>query len=266
MGRQARPLVCRRQHRLSNCLDRIAPRRPWVGLAPSVDGAIAVYPDRQRDPGWRLRAGRGQRYAIRGRSRNRRAIGTCADTVSGSIRAAWPAFSASGWTRILIALLIADASADARLLLHGGWSCGDGLLLSEGRIQPVLPACCRSSREDSDCQVAVVARVTLDRDSCIRHVLDPSRLGDDLHWSCPHSARHSAPLLVLLPGVVALSGSNVVGSYLRGIGRPGLPSLVSLMALAVNIVANLVPFPVGDRGRGGRVPWFCTPFRRSRCR
>ena len=62
-------------------------------------------------------------------------------------------------------------------------------------------------------------------------------------WSCPAFGPSFAPLLVLLPGVVALSGSNVVGSYLRGIGRPGITSSISLIALAVNLVLNLVLIP-----------------------
>ena len=33
------------------------------------------------------------------------------------------------------------------------------------------------------------------------------------------------PLLVLLPGVVALGASKVVGGYVTGIGRPGVNSV-----------------------------------------
>ena len=76
----------------------------------------------------------------------------------------------------------------------------------------------------------------------VRHRACPGRRPDDLIL-LPAFGPAMVPLLVLLPGVVALSGANVVGSYLRGIGRPGMPSLVSLVALAVNIVANLVLIP-----------------------
>jgi O-antigen/teichoic acid export membrane protein len=51
------------------------------------------------------------------------------------------------------------------------------------------------------------------------------------------------PLLVLLPGVVVLSSGSVVGSYVSGIGRPGISSTVAVIAVVVNIAANLVLIP-----------------------
>jgi O-antigen/teichoic acid export membrane protein len=51
------------------------------------------------------------------------------------------------------------------------------------------------------------------------------------------------PLLVLLPGVVALSASKVVAGYITGINRPRARIVVSYSTLGVNIVANLILIP-----------------------
>jgi len=51
------------------------------------------------------------------------------------------------------------------------------------------------------------------------------------------------PLLVLLPGVVALSVGNVTAGYVTGIGRPGIISVIGLAAFAANVVANLILIP-----------------------
>jgi len=51
------------------------------------------------------------------------------------------------------------------------------------------------------------------------------------------------PLLVLLPAVVALSGTFVVSGYLSGIGKPGIVSTASLISLAVNVAANVILIP-----------------------
>ena len=52
------------------------------------------------------------------------------------------------------------------------------------------------------------------------------------------------PLVLLLPGVVALAVANVVGSYLRGIDRPGTTSYINLIALVINVVLNVVLIPI----------------------
>lgn len=52
-----------------------------------------------------------------------------------------------------------------------------------------------------------------------------------------------APLLVLLPGVVALSTVITLAAYLAGIGRPQLNLLVAVVALVVTVVFDLVLIP-----------------------
>jgi O-antigen/teichoic acid export membrane protein len=51
------------------------------------------------------------------------------------------------------------------------------------------------------------------------------------------------PLLWLLPGTVALSGSKILASYIFSQGRPGLNSLITVGSLAVTVVADLALIP-----------------------
>jgi len=212
-----------------------------VGLGPSVDGAIAVF----------LIAAAIQAVGFAlGAASVTRAV---ADPESASYRDLlryglrfYPG-SLSGFfvyraDAVLIAFLIADASADL-----GYYSMAVGLaemifFFPTAVSSLLFPHVAGSSREDSDRQVAVVTRVTLLVSAVAATMLVPAAAV--VIWVLlPDFTPSLAPLLVLLPGVVALTGATIVGSYLRGIGRPGLPSLVSLMALAVNIVANLVLIP-----------------------
>jgi len=51
------------------------------------------------------------------------------------------------------------------------------------------------------------------------------------------------PLLWLLPGTVALSGSKILASYIFSQGKPGLNSLITIGSLAVTIVADFALIP-----------------------
>lgn len=52
-----------------------------------------------------------------------------------------------------------------------------------------------------------------------------------------------APLLWLLPGIVAFSVTNVIASYLAGIGKPRLNLYVALAGLVITIVLDLLLIP-----------------------
>lgn len=51
------------------------------------------------------------------------------------------------------------------------------------------------------------------------------------------------PLLWLLPGTVALSGSKILAGYIFSQGRPGLNSLITVGSLVVTVVADLALIP-----------------------
>jgi O-antigen/teichoic acid export membrane protein len=105
-----------------------------------------------------------------------------------------------------------------------------------------FPQVAASSQEDSNRQVALVSRVTLLVSGMFAFLLVPAAAVMIL-LVLPAFVPSIAPLLVLLPGVVALSAAGVVSGYLTGIGRPGITSVISLISLAVNIVANLILIP-----------------------
>jgi O-antigen/teichoic acid export membrane protein len=105
-----------------------------------------------------------------------------------------------------------------------------------------FPHVAGSSRGDADREVALVSRVTLHVSGLLALVLIPCAVA--MIWVLLPAFKPSIPpLLVLLPGVVALSAANVVGGYITGIGRPGISSGISVIALVVNVAANLVLIP-----------------------
>jgi O-antigen/teichoic acid export membrane protein len=59
----------------------------------------------------------------------------------------------------------------------------------------------------------------------------------------PEFVESIAPFCVLLPGVVALSVSKVLSSYVSGIGHPGSVTRVAVTSLAVNVAANILLIP-----------------------
>jgi O-antigen/teichoic acid export membrane protein len=52
-----------------------------------------------------------------------------------------------------------------------------------------------------------------------------------------------SPFLILLFGIIARAPDRVIGSYIQGIGRPGLISLISLVPLIVNLGLNILLIP-----------------------
>lgn len=105
-----------------------------------------------------------------------------------------------------------------------------------------FPHVAESPREESDRQVAMVSRVTLLVTGAVALLLIPAAVM--MIWILLPAFKPALPaLLMLLPGVVALSAAKVVGQYVSGIGRPGVNSNISIGAFAVNIVANLILIP-----------------------
>jgi O-antigen/teichoic acid export membrane protein len=142
----------------------------------------------------------------------------------------------------LIALLIADASAPLGFYSMAV-SMAEMVFIFPGAVNTVFfPHVAGSSREDSDRQVAQVSRVTLLL-SALAAVLVAVLAAALFQFVLPAFADSMQPLLVLLPGVVALSVGNVTAGYVTGIGRPGIISVIGLAAFAANVVANLILIP-----------------------
>jgi O-antigen/teichoic acid export membrane protein len=142
----------------------------------------------------------------------------------------------------LIAWLIADPSAPL-----GYYSMAVGLaelvfFFPNAVASLFFPHVAGSPREESDRQVSMVCRVTLLVTGTVAILLVPA--ASAMIWILlPAFGPSIPPLLMLLPGVVALSAAKVVGQYITGIGRPGVNSYISVGAFVINIVANLVLIP-----------------------
>lgn len=99
-----------------------------------------------------------------------------------------------------------------------------------------------SSEETADRQVGLVTRFTILLTLCAAVALIPAA------WLLfvivlPSFGDALPAMLVLLPGVISLSLSKILTSYVSGRGRPGPVSVAAVAALSINIAANLVLIP-----------------------
>lgn len=105
-----------------------------------------------------------------------------------------------------------------------------------------FPHVAGNAREDSNRQVATVARVTLLTTGAVAIALIPAGF-IAIKWLLPAFEQALAPLYIILPGVVALSVTNVLAGFIAGLGRPGIASTVSVAAFVANAVFNLILIP-----------------------
>jgi len=106
-----------------------------------------------------------------------------------------------------------------------------------------FPHVAGSSDETSGRQVGQVARFTLLLTSCSAVALIPAA------WLLfrivlPNFSDALPAMLVLLPGVMSLSLSKILTSYVSGRRRPGPVSAAAIAALVVNIAANVALIPI----------------------
>jgi O-antigen/teichoic acid export membrane protein len=211
----------------------------WLGLA--VNGALAVYLVATAIQSIGLAIG-----ARRAAAANRHAESVSYQELFGYALPYYPASLAGFFSyRVdvyLIAFLMADSSASI-----GYYSLAVGLaemaFFFSGAVSTMFfPHVAGAPREESNRQVAMVSRVTLLVTGMFALLLIPAAAL--MIWVLLPAFGPSFPaLLVLLPGVVALSAANVVGGYITGIGRPGVHSSVNVLAFVVNIIANLIFIP-----------------------
>ena len=113
-----------------------------------------------------------------------------------------------------------------------------------------------STREDSDRQVAMVSRVTLLVTAAAALALVPVATGL-LQIILPAFTPALPALYILLPGVVTLSNTKVLSSYVAGLGMTGLTSAANIGAFVLNVILNLALIPRYENPRRfGRVPRF----------
>jgi O-antigen/teichoic acid export membrane protein len=105
-----------------------------------------------------------------------------------------------------------------------------------------FPHVAGAAREESDRQVAMVSRVTLLLTAGVALVIVPVA-AVAIPVLLPGFEPSLPALYVLLPGVVAISVTQVLSGYIAGLGRPGTASLVAILALVANVVLNLFLIP-----------------------
>jgi O-antigen/teichoic acid export membrane protein len=142
----------------------------------------------------------------------------------------------------LIAWLVADAAAPL-----GYYSMAVGLAelvfyFPNAVATLFFPHVAGASREESDSQVAMVARVSLLVTAGVALALAPAAVVM-IYVLLPAFVPSLPALFILLPGVVALSATRVVYVYLTGIGKPALTSYINVFAFVLNIVLNIFLIP-----------------------
>ncbi len=105
-----------------------------------------------------------------------------------------------------------------------------------------FPHVAGSTREDADRLVPMLSRVTFLLTAGMAVLLLPAAIVF-IRLLLPAFEESIAPLAVLLPGVVALSLTEVLSSYVAGVGSTGWTSNVKIGSLVINVVANLILIP-----------------------
>lgn len=142
----------------------------------------------------------------------------------------------------LLALMLTDPSAPIGYYNMAVTIATLVFFLPDAVSSVFFPHVAGSAREDSDRQVPMVSRVTLLLTGTIAIVLVPIAIGL-IRAVLPAFEASLPALFILLPGVVALSLTKVLSSYVAGLGFTGRTSFVSVSALVVNVAANLLLIP-----------------------
>lgn len=105
-----------------------------------------------------------------------------------------------------------------------------------------FPHVAGSPRHEADSQVAMVTRVTFLISGAVAIAIIPAAFVL-ISTMLPAFGPSLAPLIVLLPGVVALSVGKVLGGYMSGVARRAIVSYVTVVTVVVNVVANVILTP-----------------------
>ena len=105
-----------------------------------------------------------------------------------------------------------------------------------------FPRVASSDRREADRLVTAVSRTTLLITGLAAIALVPAAAAA-IHVILPAFVDSLPALVVILPGVVALSLSKVLAGYVSGLGKPLPVGTISVISLTVNVAANLVLIP-----------------------
>ena len=211
------------------------------GLGPSVTGAIAVY---------LIAMAIGSiGFAIGARR--------ATDAVPGAGRASYrsllqyglPLYPASLAVFLnyrvdvyLIAWLIADSSEPLGFYSMAVAIAELVFFFPDAVATMFFPHVAGSPRHEADSQVAMVTRVTFLISGAVAIAIIPAAYVL-ISVFLPAFGPSFAPLIVLLPGVVALSVGKVLGGYMSGVARRAIVSYVTVTTVVVNVIANVILTP-----------------------
>jgi O-antigen/teichoic acid export membrane protein len=105
-----------------------------------------------------------------------------------------------------------------------------------------FPRVASSDRRTADELAPVVSRFTVLLTTLAAIGLVPVAFAA-VYLIIPDFSASLPAFLIILPGIVALSVSKILSSYVSGLGLPLRVALVSSSALGINLVANLVLIP-----------------------
>jgi O-antigen/teichoic acid export membrane protein len=142
----------------------------------------------------------------------------------------------------ILALLLADAAAGLGYYSMAV-SMAELVFFFPNAVSAFFfPHVAAAGREDADRQVPIVSRVTLLLTAAVGLALVPiSALA--IAILLPAFGPSLPALYVILPGVIAVSVSKVLGGYVSGLGRTGVTSKINIAAFVLNIVLNIVLIP-----------------------
>lgn len=111
-----------------------------------------------------------------------------------------------------------------------------------------FPRVASSDRHTADALAPAISRFTVLVTAVAAIALVPVAFAA-VNLIVPEFVDSLSAFLIILPGILALSVSKVLSSYVSGLGLPQRVAFVSTAALVVNLVANLLLIPVlGFRG------------------
>ena len=142
----------------------------------------------------------------------------------------------------LLAWLLADPSAPLGYYSMAASMAQLVFFLPNAVSLVFFPHVAESTRVDSDRQVAMVSRVTLIVTAVVAVALIPVATVL-INVILPAFEPALLAFYILLPGVVALSLTKVLSSYVTGLGMTGRTSIVNVGAMVVNIIVNFALIP-----------------------
>jgi O-antigen/teichoic acid export membrane protein len=106
----------------------------------------------------------------------------------------------------------------------------------------LYPAISASERHDADEFAPTVSRFTMLATTLAAVAIIPAAFV--AIWLILPNYKPAFPaLLVIMPGIVSLSLSKILASYTSGVGRPMPTAVAAVVALTLNIAANLILIP-----------------------